>query len=68
MKFYTENGMHVAVAENGMVIDCGDGYCHKLYRKVNDFSHCTEVDAVAAASDEELTDAEALEILLGGAV
>lgn len=69
MKFLAENGMYAVVADPGMVIDYGNGYCHKLYRKTNDFADCTEVDAsTIPAEEEELTDTEALEILLGGAV
>ena len=68
MKFLTENGMYAAAAEKGMVINYGNGYCHKLYRKENDFSNCTEVDESEIPVLDEITDTEALEILLGGGV
>lgn len=66
MKFLFENGMYAAVADPGMVINYGDGYCHKLYRTTDDFSDCVQM--AAPIEEEEITDTEALGILLGGAV
>ncbi len=67
MKTVFENGMYAVVADPGMVISHGGNTCHKLYRKGNDFSDCTEIEK-PMVEDEEITDTEALEILLGGAV
>lgn len=64
MKIIAENGMYAVVAAPGMVIDHGDGYCHKLYRKTNDFEDCAEVDASVVPVDDEITDAEALAELM----
>ena len=66
MKTVFENGMYAVVADPNMVIDYGNGYCHKLYRTENDFSDCVELEA--PIEEEEITDTEALNILLGGAV
>lgn len=59
MKQFFENEMYALVADPGMVIDYGTGYCHKLYRKTDNFSDCTEVDASAVpVEDEEVTDTD----------
>ncbi len=59
MKFLTENGMFAAVAAPGMVINYGDGYCHKLYRKTDDFSDCIEVDeSEVPPAEDEATEAD----------
>jgi hypothetical protein len=56
MKTVFENGMFAVVADPGMVIKYENGYCHKLYRKTNDFSDCTEVDETEVpVMDEEPT-------------
>lgn len=57
MKYLKENGMYAIVAEPNMVIKFDEDYCHKLYRKTNDFSDCTEVDA----SVVPVAEAEALQ-------
>lgn len=59
MKLLKENGMYAVVADPGMAIAFADGYCHKLYRKICDFSDCTEVDASAVPHMEEETDESA---------
>lgn len=64
MKFLFENGMYAAVADPGMVINYGDGYCHKLYRKENDFSDCVEVDESEVPVIEEEATAEDYETAL----
>lgn len=65
MRIIEENGMYAVVADPGMVISYGeDGYCHKLYRKTNDFEDCAEVDASVVPVDDEITDAEALAELM----
>ena len=68
MKLLKENGMYAVVADPGMAIAFDGGYTHKLYRKTNDFADCTEIDASAVPTDDEITDTEALAILLGGGV
>ncbi len=62
MKFLIENGMYVAIADNqNLVINYGDGYCYKLYRKVNDFSDCTEVEK--PVEEEVATEADYINAL-----
>lgn len=59
MKKVFENGMYAIVADPGMVIDHGDGYCHKLYREMDNFADCTEVDAsVVPVTEDEVTAAD----------
>ena len=70
MRIIEENGKYAAVADSGMAISFDGGYCHKLYRKENDFSDCTEVDiSEVPAVEEELTETEqkarAYDILMG---
>ena len=64
MKFLIENGMYAVLADPGMVIDHGNGYCHKLYRKENDFADCVEVDASVVPVEDEEPTAEDYEIAL----
>ena len=67
VRFVFENGMYAAIAEPNMVIDYGDGYCDKLYRKTDDFSDCTEIEKPFV--EEELTETEekaaAYDVLMG---
>lgn len=57
MRIIEENGKFALVADLGKAIRFGDCYCHKLYRKENDFADCTEVDAsTIPTEEEELTD------------
>ena len=70
MRIIEENGKYAAVPGSGMAIKFPGGYCHKLYRKENDFSDCTEVDiSEVPAVEEELTETEqkarAYDILMG---
>ena len=65
MRFVEENGKYAVIAAPGMAISFPGGYCHKLYRKTNDFSDCTEIEA--PVEDEEISDTEAVAIILGGA-
>lgn len=70
MKILAENKMYAVVADSGMAIKFPGGYCHKLYRKENDFSDCTEVDiSEVPVEEEELTETEqkarAYDILMG---
>ena len=53
MRYLQENGMYAVVAEPNMAIKFGDDYCHKLYRKTNNFSDCTEVDVSVVPSEPE---------------
>ena len=64
MRIIEENGKYAAVADPNMVINFGDCYCHKLYRKENDFSDCVEVDASAVPVIEEEATAEDYETAL----
>lgn len=64
MRIIAENGMYAAIADPGKAIDYGNGYCHKLYRKENDFADCTEVDASAVPVEEEEPTAEDYEAAL----
>lgn len=67
MQFLTENGMYAVVADVGMSILSENGYCHKLYRKTNDFSDCVEVNiSEVPTENEEISDEEALSIIMGG--
>ena len=67
MKFLIENGMYAVVAEDGMVISSEYGYCHKLYRNTNNFSDCAEINiSEVPTEDEEISDEEALNIIMGG--
>ena len=52
--------MYAVVAEPNKVINYGGGNCHKLYRKENDFSDCTEIDA--PIEEEEPTEADYSEV------
>ena len=52
MKTIFENGMFAVVADPGMAIKYENGYCHKLYRKTDDFSDCAEVDASEVPEEE----------------
>lgn len=59
MRSFFENEMYALVADPGMVINYGTGYCHKLYRPTNDFTDCIEVDASAVpVEDEEVNDTD----------
>ena len=62
-------GHYVLTAEKGMTLFYGETYT-KVYISKEDIDDTkwTEVDASAVPASDELTDTEALEILLGGAV
>lgn len=64
MQIVFENEKYAAIADPGMVIDYGNGYCYKLYRKENDFADCTEVDASAVPTEDEEATAEDYEAAL----
>ena len=70
MQIIKENEKYAVVADSGMAIKFPGGHCHKLYRKENDFSDCTEVDiSEVPVVEEELTETEqkakAYDILMG---
>ena len=66
MKVIFENGMHAIVSEPNTVIDYGNGYCHKLYRKTNDFTDCIEIDIPNVEEEPSESDyAEVGKILMG---
>lgn len=70
-----ENGITVLTADDGMKLTNGEAFGTTVRLGVNDsadnWHEVTEAEAeqmMAEAEEEELTDTEALEILLGGAV
>lgn len=65
MRIVEENGKFALIADPEKVIVHGGGYCDKLYRKVNDFSDCTEMEK-PIMEDDEIPDSEALAIITGG--